>query len=245
MRTLIEINLDSPPDSAERDARSIASHPAQSGLALAGAAETLLNAEISQVWRAHVAPLLAGGDRCIEAVRALSIAGGNLVAATAPQCAANLDQVRALLEQAQRWRAARLTVTAGALHGECAITYQEGLNQTWAALNALAPDCERRGVRLAIRAGSGAFLASPPELRELIDQVGSGWIGAHVSVAPEDEPLPLPQDWLTTLGPRVFIIQGPILPDWLESPDRTLAVNLMNAVFVRSGRSAVHPQHLE
>jgi len=241
MRTLIEINLDAPPDTAERDARRIASHPAQSGLALAGAAETLLDPEISQVWRAHVAPLLASGDLCVEAVRVLSIAGGNLVAATATQCAANLDQVRALLEQAQRWRAARLTVTAGALDGDGAIHYQEGLNQTWAALNALAPDCERRGVRLAIRAGHGAFLTSPPELRELIDQVGSAWIGAHVSVAPECEPLPTPEDWLTTLGPRVFIVQGPILPDWLVPPDCPLAANLMNAVFVRSGPAA-HPQ---
>lgn len=80
--------------------------------------------------------------------------------------------------------------------------YADALTYTYDALQELSHEAELRGVVMAIENVWNQFLLSPVEMRELIDQVNSPWVGVYLDVGNVVK-FGFPQDWIDTLGKRI------------------------------------------
>ena len=82
------------------------------------------------------------------------------------------------------------------------VGYAEAMDRTFHALRALAPEAESRGVTIAIENVWNQFLLSPVELRGLIDELNSPYVGVYLDVGNVLK-FGFPEDWIETLGRRV------------------------------------------
>jgi L-ribulose-5-phosphate 3-epimerase len=80
--------------------------------------------------------------------------------------------------------------------------YTDALTRAASALRRLWPEGELRGVQIAIENACSRFLLSPVEMRELIDQVNSPWVGACFDVG-NVRHIGYPQDWIATVARRI------------------------------------------
>jgi L-ribulose-5-phosphate 3-epimerase len=81
-------------------------------------------------------------------------------------------------------------------------TYEDALARAFDALRELSIEAEARGVIIAIENARNQFLLSPVEMRDLIDRMNSGWIGACLDIGNALR-FGVPQDWIQTLGRRI------------------------------------------
>jgi L-ribulose-5-phosphate 3-epimerase len=82
------------------------------------------------------------------------------------------------------------------------VGYAEALQRTFEALAALRSEAEARQVAIAIENVWNRFLLSPVEFANLIDQVGSRFVGAYFDVG-NVVAFGFPEDWIATLGGRI------------------------------------------
>ncbi len=84
------------------------------------------------------------------------------------------------------------------------VPYTEALYRTHRALTQLAPEAEQRSVVIGVENIGifNRFLLSPVEMADLIDRVNSPWVGVYFDTA-NVLTTGYPQDWITTLGPRI------------------------------------------
>ncbi len=84
-------------------------------------------------------------------------------------------------------------------------SYEDRWSRLLDVMNALREDTEQRAVRIACNPLPSGLLLSPLEARAFIDQVSSPWIGLCLTTG-VTFCLGPPQDWIRTLGHRVFQI---------------------------------------
>jgi hexulose-6-phosphate isomerase len=82
------------------------------------------------------------------------------------------------------------------------VGYADALQRTHEALSALRGEAEARRVTIAIENVWNRFLLSPVEFANLIDQVGSPFVGAYFDVG-NVVAFGFPEDWIATLGERI------------------------------------------
>ena len=88
------------------------------------------------------------------------------------------------------------------------ISYENAFNQLFQSLEKLADAVNLRSVYLALENPGSGFLLSPLELRQLIDEINSPWVGVCFNPN-QAQRLASPLDWLTILDKRVSIIHIP------------------------------------
>ena len=84
--------------------------------------------------------------------------------------------------------------------------YTEVLNAVAEGVQDLFETAERCGVVLAVRAPFAGALLSPVEVRELVDSVGTAWVGVCVDVE-SLVTIGRAEDWLKVLGRRVAAVR--------------------------------------
>lgn len=82
------------------------------------------------------------------------------------------------------------------------IRYDEAYDRCYEALCELAPVAEKFGVELCIENVWNKFLLSPLEMRDLIDKVGSKYVGAYFDVG-NILLTGFPDQWIKILGNRI------------------------------------------
>lgn len=82
------------------------------------------------------------------------------------------------------------------------VPYDVAYDRARAALQQLAPEAERRKVAIAIENVWNRFLLSPLEMRDLVDQIGSAYIGVYFD-AGNILAYGYPQHWIAILGERI------------------------------------------
>jgi len=88
-------------------------------------------------------------------------------------------------------------------------SYEALLNGIFVALEQVAQSAERLSVPVAIENPKREVLLSPLEVRELIDEVNSPYVGVCFNPR-HAEQLGDPCDWLDILGGRVFVVHLPL-----------------------------------
>ena len=81
-------------------------------------------------------------------------------------------------------------------------TYDEVWNNVSASLTELAPEAEKRKVAICLENVWNKFLLSPREARQLVDEVGSDWVGIYLDTANMME-YGFPEHWIRALGRRI------------------------------------------
>lgn len=87
------------------------------------------------------------------------------------------------------------------------VRYVDALHRSLDTLGKMASEAEDRGVRIAIENVWNRFLLSPVEMRDLIDQVNSPWVGAYFDIG-NAMAFGYPQDWIATLGRRIVRVHA-------------------------------------
>lgn len=96
--------------------------------------------------------------------------------------------------------------------------YETALFTLFSQLEQLLREAERVAVRIALENPASGIFLSPLELRQFIDQLNTPWAGIAFNPA-YAAALGRPSDWLGILGPRVFALRLPLLPEGLHIPD--------------------------
>ena len=81
-------------------------------------------------------------------------------------------------------------------------TYDEVWNNVRASLADLASEAEKRRIAICLENVWNKFLLSPREARELVDEVGSEWVGIYLDTANMME-YGFPEHWIRALGSRI------------------------------------------
>jgi len=112
----------------------------------------------------------------------------------------------ALLDQAAACGAGAILVVPAVVgrHDEPRgrVPYSDALNRTLDALRRLRHEAEDRGVVLALENVWNRFLLSPVEAADLVDRVGSPYVGFYLD-AGNVMAYGYPEDWIRTLGRRI------------------------------------------
>ncbi len=82
------------------------------------------------------------------------------------------------------------------------VFYDDAYQRAKQALQTLAPEAERRKVAIAIENVWNRFLLSPLEMAQLIDEIGSEWVGCYFD-AGNILAYGYPQHWIRILGKRI------------------------------------------
>jgi hexulose-6-phosphate isomerase len=82
------------------------------------------------------------------------------------------------------------------------VGYADALQRTFEALATLRTEAEARRVAIAIENVWNRFLLSPVEFADLIDRVGSQFVGAYFDVG-NVVAFGFPEDWVAILGKRI------------------------------------------
>lgn len=82
------------------------------------------------------------------------------------------------------------------------VRYSDALKRTLEGLLSLRSEAEARQVAIAIENVWNRFLLSPVEFAQLIDRVGSPFVGAYFDVG-NVVAFGFPEDWIATLGRRI------------------------------------------
>ena len=124
--------------------------------------------------------------------------------------ACGLAEVSTLLRMASANRASCLNLTIppvdGCPGGSGFLRYQDGLNFAYRVFHDLRHQAEADGVTIAIEAAAGGCLLSPVELREIINQANSPYVGVCLDV-PRVSGIGVAEDWIATLGYRIKSIR--------------------------------------
>jgi hexulose-6-phosphate isomerase len=113
----------------------------------------------------------------------------------------------AALERA-RWLGAEAVTLVPGMVGDRdsrqpAAAYEEAYTLALEALSSLRFPAERFAIRIACENDWNRFLLSPLEFRAFIDEINSPWVGICLDIG-RVMPFGYPQDWMVTLGHRVF-----------------------------------------
>lgn len=111
-----------------------------------------------------------------------------------------IDLCRHQLRLAQAMGVDAILVVPGVVTAE--VPYDVAYERAKQALQTLAPEAERRKVAIAIENVWNKFLLSPLEMRQLIDEIGSDYVGCYFD-AGNILDYGFPQHWITILGPRI------------------------------------------
>lgn len=86
------------------------------------------------------------------------------------------------------------------------IRYEDAFRHALVELSELRYEAAKHSVRLAVRIAHGGFLTSPLDARDFVDRCNSAWIGARLNAAAV-RTIGIVEDWLQTLGHRIFAIE--------------------------------------
>lgn len=81
-------------------------------------------------------------------------------------------------------------------------TYQEVWDNLVGILKELAPSAEAHQVAIGLENVWNKFLLSPKEMREIVDEVGSEWVGTYLDTA-NMMAYGYPEHWIRELGHRI------------------------------------------
>ena len=88
---------------------------------------------------------------------------------------------------------------------EPVVAYDTVMQRTVEAMRALAPDCERTGVRIGLENVWNKAFLSPLETRAMLDEIGSPWIGTYFDVG-NVILTGYPEQWIQILGEKIFSV---------------------------------------
>ena len=88
---------------------------------------------------------------------------------------------------------------------EPVMSYDVVMERVVDAMKCLIPDCERTGVKIAMENVWNKFFMSPLEMRNVIDGIGSPYIGAYFDVGNVLR-TGYPEQWIRILGKRIFSV---------------------------------------
>ena len=94
-------------------------------------------------------------------------------------------------------------LVARAERGVLETPYQDAQRYALEVMQTLCYEAEARNVQIAVENAWTQFLISPVEMREFLDRVNSGWIGAYLDIGNVMR-YGVPQDWIETLGRRIL-----------------------------------------
>lgn len=115
-----------------------------------------------------------------------------------------------MLELGQALGVATLLVVPAAvdiafLPNEPVVAYDTALERVVDAMRRLAPECERTGVRIGMENVWNKLFMSPLELRDVIDAIGSPYVGAYLDVG-NVLAVGYPEQWIRILGHRIVSV---------------------------------------
>lgn len=158
-----------------------------------------------------------GHEQEVAGERISAVASGRPASAIVVQCASADPAIAAralseLFAECTRREIGLLVITIPPVGGRASIAsfarYQDALNFAYLLLDELRFAAESSSARLALKAPSCGCFFSPVELRDLIDRVSSSAVGVCVDAQALTR-FGSVQDWLSTLGYRVFAIWEP------------------------------------
>jgi L-ribulose-5-phosphate 3-epimerase len=114
-----------------------------------------------------------------------------------------IDLVRRLLDIAAVAGAPNVLVVPGVVTSR--IDYEDAYRRLVDALAELKPIAEERGVGLGLENVWGRFLYSPIEMRDLVDKLGSPYVGVHFDVGNVMQ-YGYPDQWIRLLAGRLLSI---------------------------------------
>ncbi|MDW8106044.1 MAG: sugar phosphate isomerase/epimerase family protein [Armatimonadota bacterium] len=114
--------------------------------------------------------------------------------------AESLELCRHQLRLAQAMGIDAILVVPGVVTPE--VPYDVAYERARAALQELVPEAERRKVAIAIENVWNRFLLSPLEMRDLVDSLGSAYVGVYFD-AGNILAYGYPQHWISILGARI------------------------------------------
>jgi L-ribulose-5-phosphate 3-epimerase len=116
------------------------------------------------------------------------------------------DLTLAYLDKAHWMHAPTVLVLPGMIShwetGGYLVSYPDALRYACDALQQLVPEAEARGVVIAVENVWNNFLVSPVEMRDFLDRVNSGWVGAYLDTGNVLR-YGVTEDWVHVLGPRI------------------------------------------
>ncbi len=146
------------------------------------------------------------GRKCADAgveiasVIASGSAGGNLLSAADEDQKAGRERVTRSVEIANI-----LGVDATLLHpGHLTVdgTYDDAWDRLRDALIELGPVAEKNGCAIGVENVWNRFMLSPREATQLVDEVGSEWVGVYLDTA-NMMAYGYPEQWIKALGSRI------------------------------------------
>ena len=134
-------------------------------------------------------------------VELTSICGGGDLSANDPAAiAAAKAQIRKMLEAAEALGIDTVLVTGGRTSDR--VPYDVAYDRQLRALQELRPDAERRRVNIALENVWNKLLVSPLEFRDLLDRVGSPYVGCYFDTG-NVVLYGYPEQWIRILGSRI------------------------------------------
>ncbi len=121
-----------------------------------------------------------------------------------------IDLMKKLLDIAAVAEAPNVLVVPGVVTSQ--IDYADAYQRLEGALAELKPIAEERGVGLGLENVWGRFLYSPLEMRDLVDKIGSPYVGVHFDVGNVMQ-YGYPDQWIRLLGRRLLSIH---LKDFID-----------------------------
>lgn len=137
----------------------------------------------------------------------LSHCTGNLLDSGQNQ-STSIEQTRAGLEIADKLGIRCTLHTLGGFNAD--LYYDDAYNNAVAALQELAPTCERLDVRIAVEFVWSGFLFSPMEMKRFLDDIGSTHVGFYFDPG-NMAVFQHPHHWVRIVGDKIFMVH---MKDW-------------------------------
>lgn len=127
----------------------------------------------------------------------------------ASRAAARKNTVK-MLELGQALGVKAILVVPGAVDiffqpDEPVLSYDVVMERVVEAISGLVPDCERTGVKIGMENVWNKFFMSPLEMRNVIDAIGSPFVGAYFDVGNVLR-TGYPEQWIRILGSRIVAV---------------------------------------
>jgi hexulose-6-phosphate isomerase len=158
-----------------------------------------------------------------------------------------LDSQTAALRNAHLWGAEAILTIPGVVTP--LVSYRDAWARSRRQIEKLLPLAEKLGVYIALEevGDQGKFLLTPLEFAAYIDDFKSRWIKAYFDVG-NVMPLGFPQDWIRTLGQRIFKVHlkdyDPKTRQFVNLGDGTVDWAAVRKAFVDIGYSGTYTVEL-